>query len=157
MINRKLMVTAGLFGVMALGIAATMPQQGPPPKAQNLKVLPKNISHRDLDRIMDGWAASLGVHCNFCHARNEQTGKMDFASDAKPEKEMARHMFVMVSKINKKFFKAEKDSLGMVMESSVNCNTCHNGVAHPEVKIPVREHKGPGGPPPGGAGAPPSN
>ena len=68
---------------------------------------------------------------------------------------MARHMFTMTAKINKKFFKAEKDSLGLVMESSVNCNTCHHGTAHPEIKIPEREHKGPGGPPPGGAGAPP--
>ena len=154
-ISKKFTITAGLFGVMALGIAASMPQQGPPPKAKNLKVLPKNISHEALDHIMDNWAASLGVHCNFCHERNSQTNKMDFASDAKPEKEMARHMFTMTSKINKKFFKAEKDTLGMVMESSVNCNTCHHGTAHPEIKIPEREHKGPGGPPPGGAGAPP--
>jgi hypothetical protein len=150
-ISKKLTITAGLFGVMALGIAASLPQQGPPPKAQNLKVLPKNISHEALDKIMDGWAASLGVHCNFCHARNEQTNKMDFASDAKPEKTAARHMFLMTAKINKKFFKAEKDSLGMVMESSVNCYTCHRGNAHPEIKIPERQH----GPPPGGAGVPP--
>ena len=157
-INKKLAITAGLFGAMALSIAASMPQQqGPPPKAQNLKVLPKNISHKDLDRIMDTWAESLGVHCNFCHARNEQTNHMDFASDAKPEKEMARHMFLMTSKINKKFFKAEKDSLGMVMESSVTCNTCHRGSAHPEAKLPERQ-RGPGGPPPGGTppAAPPS-
>lgn len=145
---------AGLFGVMALGIAASVPQQNPPEKAKNLKVLPKNISHRDLDRIMDIWAASLGVHCNFCHVRNEQTNKMDFPNDAKPEKTIARHMFLMTSKINKKFFKAEKDSLGMVMQSSVNCNTCHNGNAHPEIKIPERHH-GPGGPPPGAPGTPP--
>lgn len=150
-ISKKLTITAGLFGVMALGIAASLPQQGPPPKAQNLKVLPKNISHEALDKIMDGWAASLGVHCNFCHARNEQTNKMDFASDAKPEKTAARHMFLMTAKINKKFFRAEKDSLGMVMESSVNCYTCHRGNAHPEIKIPERQH----GPPPGGTAVPP--
>src|ERR1700749_3018575 len=116
MISKKLTITAGLFGAMALCIAASLPQQpqqGPPPKAANLKVLPKNISHKDLDHIMDEWAESLGVHCNFCHARNEQTNHMDFASDAKPEKEMARLMFLMTAKINKKFFKAEKDSLGM--------------------------------------------
>ena len=153
-ISKKLTITASLLGVMALGIAATMPQQGPPPKAQNLKVLPKNISHKDLDHIMDKWAASLGVHCNFCHARNEQTNKMDFASDAKPEKETARYMLRMEQKINKKFFKAGKDSLGMVMEAGINCNTCHHGTAHPELKVPERQH-GPGGPPPGGAGAPP--
>jgi hypothetical protein len=80
---------------------------------------------------------------------------MDFASDAKPEKETARYMYKMTAKINKKFFKAEKDSLGMVMSTGVNCNTCHRGTAHPEVKIPEREHKGPGGPPPGAPGTPP--
>ena len=152
-VNRKLAIAAGLFGVMGLSIAASLPQQGPP-KPQNLKVLPKNISGEQLDHIMDMWAASLGVHCNFCHARNEQTNHMDFASDAKPEKKMAREMFEMTGKINKKFFEGKKDSLGMIMESSVNCYTCHRGNAHPEVKVPEREH-GPGGPPPGGTPPPP--
>ena len=161
-ISKKLTITASLFGAMALGVAASMPQQGPPPKPKNLKVLPKNISPKDLDKIMDAWAGSLGVHCNFCHVRNSETNKMDFASDVKPEKGTARHMFQMTSRINKKFFKSEKDSLGMWKESSVNCYTCHRGSAHPEVKIPEREHKAPSvplpgtPPPPGGAGAPPS-
>ena len=140
MISKKLTITAGLFGVMALGIAASLPQQpqkGPPPKAVNLKVLPKNISHHDLDKTMEMWATSLGVHCNFCHARNEQTNKMDFPSDAKPEKTIARHMLQMTAKINKKFFKAEKDSLGMVMERSVNCYTCHRGSEEPATAPPA--------------------
>ena len=153
-ISKKLTISAGLFGVMALGIAASMPQERQPPKLVNIKVFPKNIPYRVLDHTMDVWAASLGVHCNFCHARDAQTNKMDFASDTKPEKEMARHMFQMMNKINKKFFKAEKDSLGMVMTTGINCNTCHHGIAHPEVKI-LDEHGGPGGPPPGGPGAPP--
>src|SRR5882757_1641860 len=76
-ISKKLTITASLFGVMALGIAASMPQQGPPPKLVNLKVFPKNIPFRVLDHTMDEWSASLGVHCNFCHVRNEQTKKMD--------------------------------------------------------------------------------
>jgi len=97
---------AGLFGVMALGIAASMPQERQPPKLVNLKVFPKNISYRELDKTMDAWTASLGVHCNFCHVRNEETKKMDFASDAKPEKEAARYMYKMMAKINKKYFKA---------------------------------------------------
>jgi hypothetical protein len=158
LINKKLSITAGLLGVMVLGIAATLPpQERQPPKLVNLKVFPKNIPYRVLDHKMDVWAASLGVHCNFCHARNEQTGKMDFASDAKPEKETARYMLRMEQKINKKFFKAQKDSLGMVMETGISCNTCHHGTAHPEVKEPERQ-RGPGGPPPGNppAGAPPS-
>jgi photosynthetic reaction center cytochrome c subunit len=156
-INRKLLVIAGFAGVVSLSIAASMPQQqqGPPPGFKNLKVLPKKLTHQQLGHIMEMWAGSLGVHCNFCHAHDDQTNKMDFASDAKPEKEAARHMFLMAAKINKKYFNAQKDSLGMVMESSVNCYTCHRGSAHPEVKLPEREHGGPGGPPPGGTPPPP--
>ncbi|MBS1524598.1 MAG: c-type cytochrome [Bacteroidetes bacterium] len=148
------MVIAGFAGVVAISIAASAPQQQEPPKLKNLKVLPKNIPFRELDHIMDTWAGSLGVHCNFCHARDAQTNKMDFASDAKPEKTAARHMFVMMSKINKKYFEGKKDSLGMVMASSVNCYTCHRGSAHPEVKLPERQ-RGPGGPPPAGTPPPP--
>jgi len=155
-INKKLAVIAGFAGVVALSIAASMPQQQQQqwPKYENLKVLPKKISHEELGKIMGMWSASLGVHCNFCHVHNDQTNKMDFPSDAKPEKETARHMFVMASKINKKFFNAQKDSLGMVIESSINCYTCHRGSAHPEVKVPERQ-RGPGGPPPGTPPPPP--
>ena len=58
MISKKLTITAGLVGAMALCLAASLPQQGPPPRAENLKVLPKNISHKDLDHIWE----SLGQH-----------------------------------------------------------------------------------------------
>ncbi|MBS1529803.1 MAG: c-type cytochrome [Bacteroidetes bacterium] len=152
-INKKFMVIAGFAGVVAVSIAASMPQQQEPPKPKNLKVLPKDIPFRTLDHIMDTWAVSLGVHCNFCHARDPQTNKMDFASDAKPEKTTARHMFKMAAKINKKFFEGQKDSLGMVA-GSINCYTCHRGQAHPEVKLPERQ-RGPGGPPPGNMPPPP--
>jgi hypothetical protein len=104
---------------------------------------------------MDEWAHSLGVRCNFCHAPNPETKKMDWASDAKPEKNMARMMYKMESDINKKYFKAGKDSLGMVMKAGVNCYTCHNGKAHPEVTMPPapprRQGPPPGGMPPAGA------
>ena len=148
-ITRTLTVAASLFGVMAISIAASLPpQERDPPKLINLKVFPKNIPFKVLDHEMDVWSASLGVHCGFCHARDAQTNKMDFASDAKPEKQMAREMFKMTAKINSKYFNAKKDSLGMMMTTGINCNTCHNGNSHPEVKVP-EEHHGPGGPPPG--------
>ena len=150
--NKKIIVISSLALVVTICAAAW--SKNSYREYTNLKVLPKNISHPDLDKTMEMWATSLGVHCNFCHARNEQTNKMDFPSDAKPEKTIARHMFQMTSKINKKFFKAEKDSLGMVMESSVNCYTCHRGHEHPEIKVPERQH-GPGGPPAGGNPPPP--
>lgn len=144
-INKKLLVIAGLAGVITLSIAASAPQEKEKPR--NLKVLPKKISDQQLHMLMRGWAISLGVRCNFCH-------EQDFSSDAKPEKIAARHMFEMVSKINKKYFEGQKDSLGMVMESSVNCYTCHRGSAHPEVKLPDMP-RGQGGTPPPPPPAPP--
>jgi len=120
------------------------------PGFKNLKVLPKTLTHQQLGGVMEEWAHSLGVHCTFCHVRDEAAKKMDFASDAKPEKTAARHMFKMMNKINKKFFEAKKDSLGMVMKSGVDCYTCHRGSPHPELKIPMQERRGPGGPPGGG-------
>ena len=154
-LKKQLLVTAGAIALIAVSVAASLPQQRrEEPKLVNLKVFPKNIPYRVLDHTMDEWSASLGVHCNFCHVRNAETGKMDFASDAKPEKKAAREMFEMESQINKKFFGSEKDSLGLYKITGVNCFTCHAGKSHPEVRVP-EEHHGPGGPPPGGPGAPP--
>src|SRR5437868_3853981 len=102
---KKLAVASGLIAFMVIGMAATRPQDDKP-KKRNLKVLPKDISHEDLDKIMDSWKVALGVKCNFCHAPSkDSTSKhLDFASDAKPEKDIARHMFRMTAKINKKYF-----------------------------------------------------
>src|ERR1035438_5253092 len=98
----KIIVTLLLISFMFAGIAATRPDKDPPNK--NLKILPKNISHEDLDKVMDGFKAALGVKCNFCHAPSKDTADhhLDFASDDKPEKNIARHMWKMTAKINKK-------------------------------------------------------
>jgi hypothetical protein len=167
MINKKLLATFGLLSVVVfMAMSPAKQQEKEEPKYTNLKVLPKNISKKQLGNIMDEWAHALGARCSFCHARNEETKKMDFASDAKPEKEMARHMFKMVTMLNKKYFEAKKDSTGMIMETGVNCNTCHKGVSHPEIVKASEQKSGPppgpvqGGPPPTGqagpAGTPPN-
>ncbi|HVW95825.1 MAG TPA: c-type cytochrome [Mucilaginibacter sp.] len=147
LINKKIVATLCLSSMIAV-VALTSMKKPDDPQFKNLKVLPKHITHEQLEKVMHEWSGSLGVHCDFCHVRDEAAKKMDFASDAKPEKEMARHMFKMMNKINQKYFEAKKDSLGMVMTSGVNCYTCHKGDSHPEVTLPPR--RGPGGPPPGG-------
>ncbi len=116
---------------MVIGIAATRPPD--PPKPKNLKVLPKDISHEDLDKVMDGFKAALGVKCNFCHAQSKDTAShhLDFASDEKPEKSTARDMMRMTKKINKKFFNYKNDGTAV---PPVACMTCHRGSAHPELK-----------------------
>ncbi|HMH23393.1 MAG TPA: c-type cytochrome [Puia sp.] len=128
---KKIAVALTLSAFMIIGMAATRPA-GDKPK-RNLKVLPKNISHEDLDKVMDGWKAALGVKCNFCHApsKDSTSRRLDFSSDAKPEKDMARHMFRMTAKINKKYFNFDKDDKGNVIPA-ISCVTCHRGSAHPE-------------------------
>ncbi len=145
LINRKIIATLALSSVVTL-VALTSMAPNDPPQFKNLKVLPKKITFKQLGGIMDEWAHSLGVHCTFCHVRDSIAKKMDFASDAKPEKEMARSMFKMMNKINEKYFEAKKDSLGMVTHSGINCYTCHRGTSHPEVTLPVVQRMGPGTP-----------
>jgi len=108
------------------------PADDKPPK-RNLKVLPKDISHDDLGKTMDSWKTALGVKCNFCHAQSSDSTShhLDFASDAKPEKTIARHMYKMAMKINKKFFPMNKDDKGELMQT-VTCITCHHGSPHPD-------------------------
>jgi hypothetical protein len=121
-------IIAGLF--MLAGIAATNPPEAP--KYKNLKILPKNISKEDLDKVMDHFKAALGVKCSFCHAPSKDTAQKwpDFASDDKPEKLIARKMMKMTSKINKKFFSDNKNEQGVAVPA-VECMTCHRGSPHP--------------------------
>ena len=125
-------ILAGLF--ILAGIAATKPPEAP--KYKNLKILPKNISKEDLDKVMDHFKAALGVKCSFCHAPSKDTAQKwpDFASDDKPEKLIARKMMKMTSKINKKFFSDNKNEQGVAVPA-VECMTCHRGSPHPD------EHK----------------
>lgn len=135
------------------------------PEFKNLKVLPKDISKHDLDSVMHHFTASLGVKCNFCHVRNEAEKKMDFASDDKPEKQIARKMMLMAIDINKNYLKGMDMDMDIdmdhKMDSSMNkdmhhhmdttmmnaqpslymlqtvtCFTCHRGDPHPESKMP---------------------
>jgi len=156
-LNKKIIVAVGLISSVVVLASMTafkqqvpQQQQRPEPKLVNIKVLSKKMTYRQVDHLMDEWASALGVKCNFCH-------EQDKASDAKPEKLMAREMFEMAAKLNKKYFKAKKDSLGMVMESSINCYTCHHGVSHPEISLianrPRPQRTGPAGGQPG-TGAP---
>jgi hypothetical protein len=128
--HKKLTTLAALFALMIVGMAAiTPPDDGP----KNLKVLPKHISHEDLDKVMDSWKTALGVHCNFCHAPSADSSShhLDFASDAKPEKNIARHMYKMTGKINKKYFSFAKDDKGASI-AVISCVTCHRGSPHPD-------------------------
>lgn len=81
------------------------------PHYTNLQILPKDISNHDLDSVMHHFTASLGVKCNYCHVKNEEEHKMNFASDDKPEKKIARKMMLMAIDINKNYFKMDRDDM----------------------------------------------
>lgn len=166
-LNKKLFTITGLIAGVVLMASMTnvqqVPQQGPAQqqpvvvKYTNLKVLPKSIKKATLDRTMREWAGSLGQRCNFCHAASANGRGMDYALDTKPEKLMARKMYVMEGKINKKYFGAKKDSLGMMAHTGINCNTCHKGTAHPKVILAAAGGPGGFGGAPGQGGQRPAN
>ena len=131
--KRKLTVAAIFISVMIVGIAATNPPEEH--KYKNLKILPKNTTREQMDQIMGGFKNALGVHCDFCHAKSKDTAQKypDFASDEKPEKNIARGMMKMTGKINKKYFSYNKNDQGDRIPT-VGCMTCHRGNPHPDGK-----------------------
>ncbi len=85
-------------------------------KFKNIKVL-NDMPAEQLGKVMNIFAASLGVDCNYCHTVD------DFAKDGKREKETARKMIKMTMAINKENFNNRPQ---------VTCNSCHNGHEQPQ-------------------------
>ncbi len=103
------------------------------PPWDNLKVLPKDISKDSLDHLMKNYATSLGVKCNHCHAPSKKDPtKLDFASDAKIEKEIARGMIGMTNDLNENFFLPHFPDPKPKQAHVVNCVMCHRGTPNPE-------------------------
>ena len=128
-----------LVSLIAFAQAPPIPSPGqhfpPMPKPVNLKILPKDISTSDLIAIMKGYEGQLGVECGYCHAGNAATHKLDFASDAKPEKATGRIMMTMTSELNSKYI----GQLPTDSDEKVNCGTCHRGHAKPQQFVPPPE------------------
>jgi hypothetical protein len=132
---RKIMVITCMFVTVLAAIAAIKPGDPSSEKFKNLKVLPKNISSKQLSEIMvDEFQDDLGVSCNFCHAENKVTHRPDYASDEKPEKQIARYMMRMTIAMNRKYFRLSHPLIG---DSTlvITCSTCHQGSPHPDNKI----------------------
>jgi len=102
-----------------------------PDKFENLELLPKDISKRELTGVMRNFSHALGVRCTECHLSKKEGSDrledLDFASDEKPEKKAARQMMRMVGSINEQIGK-----MGFKNPTRVGCMTCHHGVKHPE-------------------------
>ncbi|HUX84608.1 MAG TPA: c-type cytochrome [Chitinophagaceae bacterium] len=141
-----------ITGIFLMACFAFRQQPGTPPHREapkNLKILPKNIDHMALIHIMDGYCEALGYKCINCHAPSASGHGMDFASDAKPEKNTARKMMHMVEKLNRKYFKVKgnfADNFNNV-KYEVSCYTCHHGSHKPAMVAPTPSRPA-GNPPP---------
>ena len=98
---------------------------------QNLQVLPQDIPRPELIALMRTFTRSLGVKCDHCH---EPAGEeLNFPSDAKQTKQIARVMLRMTQSIN-------NDHLSKVSprtaDNRVTCYTCHRGSVEPVSALP---------------------
>ncbi len=100
---------------------------------ENLKVLPQDISKDSLKHLMDTYSKSLGVKCSFCHApREDNPKKLDFASDKKIHKLIARGMIKMTNDINENYFKPHYPDPKPAQVTDVTCVMCHRGSPNPK-------------------------
>lgn len=98
---------------------------------ENLQVLPDTISREALTAIMRNFANSLGVRCTYCHVGREGAplDSLNFASDDKESKEIARGMMRMVRRINGELLPGIPELADNTMQ--VGCVTCHRGAPRP--------------------------
>jgi Photosynthetic reaction centre cytochrome C subunit len=127
----RLLTWIAVLCLAPVALSAQVQGKFPPDSFTNLKVLPKNISQRELLDYMRGFTAALGVRCPFCHVGKEgmPLDSFDFASDEKRTKRTARIMLQMVRRI-------DDSTLMQIPERptpnvQVSCMTCHRGVNRP--------------------------
>jgi hypothetical protein len=126
--RKKYVVITVITTAIAVGVFA-VPR--PTNEYRNLKVLPKNISSKNLSKIMiDDFEDGLGVSCGFCHVEKKDSHQLDYVSDEKPEKQIARLMMKMTMGINKNYFKLKHPVIGD-STLTITCATCHNGQPRP--------------------------
>jgi hypothetical protein len=102
-----------------------------PDRFENLQVLPKDISKKDLVDIMRSYTRALGESCEYCHVgKGRDLSTFNFASDDKAQKKTARAMIQMAHAINEQYI--SKIATNSKTKITVGCATCHHGQARPE-------------------------
>ncbi len=122
-----LCLAAATFAVSA--VAAQPERNYAVPPYKNLKVLPQTISRADLLTTMKSFSRSLGVPCTYCQVGedNQPLSAMDFASDKKANKAIARDMLRLTNRLNRR----DLPAIGGLTEPRVTCYTCHRGSKEP--------------------------
>jgi|tagenome__1003787_1003787.scaffolds.fasta_scaffold19751296_1 hypothetical protein len=136
--HRLLLLIIAVIGFSVSAVSQAPPSGGLhiPDSFTNLKVLPKDISKDDLVGSMKMFARSLGVRCEHCHQFPPPPAQPDFASDQKPEKDVARLMMRMTATINGDYVSKVKLPDEPEPAKQANCWTCHRGHVKPETGPP---------------------
>jgi hypothetical protein len=137
--NRKrFLVASTILGLAVLSAFAFAP--APAPVDDGHKVLAKDVSHDDLFAVMKDFKHALGFECSDCHVKSAtDPEKLEFSSNANPNKQVAIEMMKMVMEINRKHFGIKgpfaENYLGNKYQ--VTCYTCHHGGKEPATLAPV--------------------
>ena len=146
------LVAAGTAFGMSVAVAQTTPPAARPPQApfamppyKNLKVFPQDITRPQLLSNMKLFSQSLGVRCTYCHVGQEGAplSTLDFASDAKEHKVIARDMLRMAHRLN-----TDLPGISGDPSARITCFTCHRGSEKPAVEPPAAVPGTPPMPPP---------
>ena len=116
---------------------------------KNLQVFPRDIPRDDLIAAMRVFTRSLGVRCNHCHVvtATEPKEVLDFPSDAKEEKKVARVMLRMTTELNGAWLPRVEQAEGHAepvhavtpqeaVSGRIGCWTCHRGKTEPDMPPP---------------------
>lgn len=103
--------------IIMILLISTLPAQEKS-ELKNLQVLPFTKKQDVVDFMKKVVVPGLGVKCKFCHE------PMDFSSDKKKNKLIAREMIKMTRGIN-------LNTMKKLEFHDVTCFTCHAGNEHP--------------------------
>lgn len=121
-----------LLAVAMLSIGTPVAAQIPE-RFENLQVLPREIRRDSLVSVMREFASALGVRCVHCHVGedNPTLAGIDFKSDDRAPKRLAREMMRLVRTVNDELL-AGLRAPGEP-GTRVSCITCHRGMPRPVV------------------------
>jgi len=126
----RLLRVAPFLLACSAAAAAQAPGKFPPDSLVNTKVIPHGTPVTQVVGLMRNISGDLGVRCTFCHVGREgQTlAQVDFASDEKRTKLVARQMMLMLQEINRRL---DTIPARPTPALQATCGTCHRGLSRP--------------------------
>jgi tetratricopeptide (TPR) repeat protein len=127
---RASLAVAVLLAASPFPSPAQAPGKFPPDSLINTQVIPHGTPVMQVVGTMRDVAFALGVRCTFCHVGTEEMplAQVDFASDEKRNKLVARQMMRMVQEVNRRLDTIPEPGMPAL---DVTCATCHRGVSRP--------------------------